>query len=286
MTAPNRAERRPIRRGRWLAAIAVVVVVAGGIAVAVRTGSPGDQASARVGSDLHAVVLAGERVFVSGHDGAAYSDQPGQWAAIPSLAGADAMAWSVGKNDIIVGGHEGAYRSTDNGLTFTPLADLPAMDVHAAGASGSTAYLASPASGLHVSLDGGQTWALVSTTGESLSGSLLVDPANPKHVIAADVLQGVVETVDGGRNWKVLGGIEGPIGLNWNPANHQQIVVTAQGDAGISLDGGASWLALPVPVGTAAVSFDPAGRVLAAVLEQPTASLFVSGDLGQSWSAR
>ncbi len=57
----------------------------------------------------------------------------------------------------------------------------------------------------------------------------------------ADMLQGVVQTVDGGHTWQVLGGIEGPVGLNWNPSNHQQIVVTAPGDAGISLDGGSSW---------------------------------------------
>lgn len=285
MSADSTAGWAPSKR--FMAAAIVVVLVALGIswAIVVKMSSR-SATTALVGSDLHAVAQSGDRVFVSGHAAAAYSDQPGSWTPIAGLSGKDAMAWSIGKSDIIVGGHEGAFRSTDNGATFTPVPGLPVTDVHATGASGATAYVASPTGGFYVSHDAGGTWTRVSATGESFMGRLLVDPANPLRVMAADVLQGVVQTTDGGHKWTVLGGIEGPVGLNWNPVSHKQIVVTAPSDAGISLDGGSSWIALPVPAGTSAVGFDNSGRLVAAVLTGQSATLSVSSDLGTSWSSR
>ena len=286
MSADTDITRRPTRRLWWVVAGGVLASVAGVVVIGFPNGQTGSGTDATVGSDLHAVAQHGTRVFVSGHDAAAYSDQPGSWKPISSLSGKDGMSWSFGTSDIIVGGHEGAFRSTDNGATFTPIAGLPVTDVHATGASGATAYLASPTGGFYASNDAGGTWKPVSTTGESFMGSLLVDEANPLRVMAADMLQGVVQTSDGGRTWTALGGMEGPVGLNWNPANHKQIVVTAPGDAGISLDGGTSWIALPVPRGTGAVSFDASGRLLAAVLTGQSATVSVSSDLGQSWTSR
>lgn len=286
MTAPNDTGRRPSRRLRWAVAGVILASAAAVAVIGLPGGRSGSDAAALVGSDLHAVAQNGDRVFVSGHNDAAYSDQPGSWTPIGSLSGKDAMAWSIGKSDIIVAGHEGAFRSTDNGATFAPLTGLPVKDVHAAGASGATAYVASPTGGFYVSHDSGRTWKRVSATGESFMGSLLVDPANPLRVMAADMLQGVVQTTDGGRTWTVLGGIEGPVGLNWNPANHQQIVVTAEADAGISLDAGTSWLALPVPAGTSAVCFDSGGRLVAAVLAGHSATVWVSADFGKTWTSR
>lgn len=283
MSADSTVGWTPSRR--IIAAAIVVVLAALGVSWAVVMKlSSCSGTTALVGSDLHAVAQNGERVFVSGHDAAAFSDQPGSWTPISSLSGKDAMAWSIGKSEIIVGGHEGAFRSTDNGATFTPVTGLPVTDVHATGAAGATAYLASPTGGFYVSHDSGSTWKRVSATGGSFMGSLLVDPSNPSRVMAADMLQGVVQTIDGGRTFTVLGGIEGPVGLNWNPANHKQIVVTAPADAGISLDGGTSWNALPVPAGTSAVGFDNRGRLVAAVLTGQSATVSVSSDLGQSWT--
>lgn len=286
MTTAASAGRPPSRRLRWVLFAGVLTAAAAIAVIGLPDGRSGSGATALVGSDLHAVAHIGNRVFVSGHDAAAYSDQRGSWTPISTLAGVDAMAWSIGRSDIIVGGHEGAFRSTDNGATFTRMTGLPVTDVHAAGASGATAYLASPSGGFYVSHDAGGTWKRVSATGESFTGSLLVDPANPSRVMAADELQGVVQTTNGGRTWTVLGGIEGPVGLNWNPANHKQIVVTAGADAGISLDGGSSWLALPIPSGTSAVDFDPSGRLLAAILTGHSATVSISNDLGKSWTVR
>ncbi len=284
MTADPSTSRQPSRRLRWVVAGGVLVSAGAFAVIGLPDGRSGSSATASVGSDLHAVAQNGTRVFVSGHDAAAYSDQPGTWTPISSLSGKDAMSWSFGTSDIIVGGHEGAFRSTDNGATFTPVTGLPVTDVHATGAAGSTAYLASPTGGFYVSQDAGGTWTRVNATGESFMGSLLVDPTNHLHVMAADMLQGVVQTTDGGRSWTVLGGMEGPVGLSWNPANHKQIVVTAPADAGISLDGGTSWIALPVPPGTGAVSFDSNGRLLAAILTGQSATISLSSDLGKSWT--
>ncbi len=274
------------RRSKGLIAGFVVLVLLAlvGSWALVRELTSSDTATAFVGDDLHAVTQDGDRVFVSGHSGAAYADRPGAWRSISTLDGADAMAWSVGRSDIIVGGHQGAFRSTDGGMTFAPVAGLPVTDVHAVGTAGSTAYFASPTGGFYSSKDSGVTWEQVNQMGGSFMGSLLVDPDSPSAVLAADMLQGVVRTSDGGRTWTVLGGIEGPMGLNWNPSDHQQIVVTASRDAGISLDGGTSWFALPIPAGTGSVTFDATGRLLAAVLTGRTATVMTSNDLGATWS--
>ena len=284
MTTPASRSVGPSRRLRWVVVGGVLASAAAVAVVGLPDGQTETGATATVGSDLHAVAQNGTRVFVSGHDAAAYSDQPGSWTPISSLSGRDAMSWSFGTSDIIVGGHQGAFRSTDNGASFTPVTGLPVTDVHATGAAGATAYLASPTGGFYASQDAGGTWTRVSATGESFMGSLLVDPTNPLHVMAADMVQGVVQTTDGGRSWTVLGGMEGPVGLSWNPANHKQIVVTAPADAGISLDGGTSWIALPVPPGTGAVSFDSNGRLLAAILTGQSATISLSSDLGKSWT--
>lgn len=284
MTTPASRSVGPSRRLRWVVVGGVLASAAAVAVVGLPDGQTETGATATVGSDLHAVAQNGTRVFVSGHDAAAYSDQPGSWTPISSLSGRDAMSWSFGTSDIIVGGHQGAFRSTDNGASFTPVTGLPVTDVHATGAAGATAYLASPTGGFYASQDAGGTWTRVSATGESFMGSLLVDPTNPLHVMAADMVQGVVQTTDGGRSWTVLGGMEGPVGLSWNQANHKQIVVTAPADAGISLDGGSSWISLPVPAGTGAVGFDTSGRLLAAILTGQSATITVSGDLGKSWT--
>ncbi len=279
-----RSKRRP--RVVFALVAGVVLALAGGVLLASRTGGGDPAAAPVVGSDLHAVVQSGGRLFVSGHSGAAYSDSPGSWTPINTLADKDAMVWAVGSTDIVVAGHEGVFRSTDNGDTFTPLGSQPATDVHAAGSAGKTVYLASPTAGLQASADGGATWTRAGVLGESFLGNLLVDPKDTRRVVAADQLQGIVETRDGGRTWTVLGGIEGPLGLAWNPKDHQQLVTFDGHSGSYSPDDGASWLAVPLPAGAAAVSFGSAGELLIAILRGDTAALMTSTDRGTSWTAR
>ncbi len=63
--------------------------------------------------------------------------------------------------------------------TFTKVSTEGAVsDVHAAGAAGDAAYLASPQTGLMASDDGGRTWQPRNTqVGQGFMGTILVDPA-------------------------------------------------------------------------------------------------------------
>lgn len=138
---------------RWglaaAAGAAVAALTAGGLWVNGRDGNSAPDtaaAGAYVGGDLHTVTVAAGRLYVGGHDGVAASTDGGKsWAPVTSLRGADAMGWAVTPAGILAGGHPGLFRSTDGGSTFTKAAGLGQVsDVHALGAAGTTAYLASP----------------------------------------------------------------------------------------------------------------------------------------------
>ncbi len=133
-----------------------------------------------VGADLHVLASLDGNLSVGGHDGAAISRDGGQsWVALESLRGADPMGWAGTPGGLLVGGHPGLYRSTADSTTFTKVSTEGAVsDVHAAGAAGDAAYLASPQTGLMASDDGGRTWQPRNTqVGQGFMGTILVDPA-------------------------------------------------------------------------------------------------------------
>ncbi|TDC35018.1 hypothetical protein E1261_02240 [Kribbella albertanoniae] len=272
--------------------VTVGVVVAG---VASWRGRDQDPASgpgavaageALVGGDLHAVMVAGDRRFVSGHAGAAYSDGAGAWTAVRGLEGKDAMAWASVAGRILVGGHEGLYVSTDTGATFAAApVDLPVTDVHSLGGTGSTVYLASPQAGMFVSTDAGKTFIQRSVVGRSFMGTILVDAINPDHAIAPDMGGTVVETRDGGRNWQSLGGPRGAMSVAWDPDDHARMAAVGADGLMVSTDAGRSWQKIDAPAGTAAAAFDKQGRLLAATLTGDRAQLQSSTDSGSTWTA-
>lgn len=95
-----------------------------------------------------------------------------------------------------------------------------------------------------------------------------------------------MESTDGGRTWKSLGGVQGAMWVSWDPADSDHMIAIAQGSAAVSTDGGATWRALEIPQGASIVEFSPEDpQVLyAAVLEAPEASVYVSRDGGDSWA--
>ncbi len=148
--ARRAAQRR--QRTRWGGGALAALAVGAGIALLTVGGgqdAPSSQAAGStapyVGGDLHTVAAIGDRLYVGGHDGVAVStDGDKAWSAVPSLRGADAMGWAQTPAGLLAGGHPGLYRSTDGGATFTKTTSTAQVaDVHALGASGSTAYLAS-----------------------------------------------------------------------------------------------------------------------------------------------
>ncbi|GAA1604835.1 MULTISPECIES: WD40/YVTN/BNR-like repeat-containing protein [Kribbella] len=271
--------------------LTVGVVVAGGALWRVRGDDPATGPAAvaagqpRVGGDLHAVMVDGDRRFVSGHAGAAYSDGAGAWTAVRGLDGKDAMAWASVAGRIFVGGHEGLYISTDKGVTFAAApVDLPMTDVHSLGGSASTIYLASPQAGLFVSTDAGKTFTQRSVVGRSFMGTILVDPVNSNHAIAPDMGGDVVETRDGGRNWLSLGGPRGAMSVAWDPRDHARMAAVGADGLRTSTDAGRSWKKISAPAGTVAAAFDGQGRLLAATLSADLARLHASGDSGATWT--
>ncbi|HUW88364.1 MAG TPA: sialidase family protein [Candidatus Paceibacterota bacterium] len=241
-----------------------------------------------VGGDLHTLTVAGSQIVVTGHESAAISTDGGSnWKALKTLAGADVMGWASGTNTVFAGGHIGLFRSQGNNDDFARVKFYEGLsDVHSVGASGQFVYLASPDIGLMASVDDGKTWTLRnSQMGKGFMGSILVDSKNPMKILAADMQQGSLSSMDGGKSWKSLGGPDGPMAMAWNPSNNSEIVVIGMTGAGMSLDGGKTWSSIAVPSGAAAISFSKNGkRIYAASLQAPFARIFISSDRGKSWS--
>ncbi|MGC4939925.1 WD40/YVTN/BNR-like repeat-containing protein [Kribbella sp. DT2] len=242
-------------------------------------------ASIAVGGDLHAVVTLGSRRFVSGHDGAGFSDVYRSWQAIPTLGGKDAMGWAAVPGRILVGGHEGLYLSTDEGRSFEAAdTNLPVTDVHALGAAKNTVYAASPQSGLFRSDDSGNTFVRVSDTAASFMGTIAVDPGDPEHLLAPDMRAGVAQSKDGGRTWTALGGPEGTMSVAWNPKDLRQIAAVGMDGLMVSRDGGVTWAKLDTEGPASAVAFDGKGNLLLAVLDGARAEVYVADGLTAPWT--
>lgn len=168
--------------------LAVAVVIVG--SVASRPGASDGAGGPRAGGDHHAVDQLGDRLFVSGHRGAAFRAAADGWKQIESLDDKDVMAWTASGQTVLAGGHSGLYGSTDDGSTFSQVARLPVSDVHALGASDQRVYLASPEAGVLVSNDGGTTFDQASSTGQDFMGAIWIDPADPDTAIAPSMQAG------------------------------------------------------------------------------------------------
>jgi photosystem II stability/assembly factor-like uncharacterized protein len=244
-----------------------------------------------VGGDLHSLVVDPEnpaRLFVGGHHGVASSPDGGKtWRQVDTLEGADAMGWAFSGDRVLVGGHPGLFVSEDAGRTFERRNEgLPATDIHALRAGGRLVYAASPQLGVFASPDGGRTWEVrTGDAGQAFMGRILVDPGDPDRVVAADMSAGAVESTDGGRMWRGLGGVPGVTWVTWDPEDTGHIVVSAMGQAAETADGGRTWSAIDVPGRASLVEMslrDP-WTLYAAVHEGDTAVVWVSRDGGETW---
>lgn len=292
------APRHPDPRGgRMLALSAAVLTVLGAMAAVVFVASQsGDdkaakgtepQARAYVGGDLHTLAVRPDVMYVGGHDGVAVSRDDGHsWEQIRSLGGVDAMGWAFTPRSILVGGHGGLRRSIDGGRTFQRMVGVPVGDVHGLGAAGRTVYLSSPDGGLLVSRDAGETWALVSEEmGGAFMGTMLVDPVNPSHLLAPDMQNGVVESTDGGRGWRRLGGPRGTMAIAWDERDHRRLLAIGMTGGARSSDAGRSWTGVDLPDNASAVAIDPAdpSRLYAAKLTKDRATVYISTNDGRDW---
>jgi photosystem II stability/assembly factor-like uncharacterized protein len=286
---PSPKARRPV----GLLIGAAVIAVGAMVLWMNRSDAPTSGSAPFVGGDLHSFVAvpgADPVLFAGGHEAVSVSTDDGRtWSAVESLQDADAMGWAFLDGSIWVGGHPGLEISTDGGQSFQPRNDgLPATDIHALGGSDSVLYAASPAAGFLASTDEGATWEIRNPgVGQSFMGAILVDPSDPDRVVAPDMSAGAVETTDGGRTWRVLGGVAGAMWISWDPADTERIIVSATGVATLTEDGGATWSSLEVPTDVSIVQIepdDPNTWYAAAWSQDGTVDVSTSTDGGETWT--
>lgn len=276
----------------WITAVAVVIgaVIAGGWIAAIGDGEPPAQTSGTVGpyvgGDLHVLTVLQDRLYVGGHDGGAVSADGGTtWTQLPSLDGADPMGAAATSGETLIGGHPGLYRSSD-GDTFSRVTGQGDLgDVHALGGAGDTVYAGTPERGLLASGDGGTTWTTRNAqAGRTFMGIILVDPHDPRRLIAPDMSTGLVTSPDGGITWTALGGPSGAMSAAWDPTDTRTLVAVGMAGSAMSGDGGQTWTILAVPEGTSAATFSSDGKTLyAAALSGNNAAVYASTDRGRAW---
>lgn len=281
-----------MRYGFRFVGIGLLILVGAPLTVSSAQASPLKNASTNhifVGEHLHTMSVMGNRFFVTGHEGAGRSDDGGKsWISMASLNGADIMSWTSSSSTIFAGGHFGLFRSTDKGATFKKLKFYGSIsDVHAIGASGKFVYLGSPQVGLLMSSDGGVTWKMRNAkVGQGFMGSMLVDPKDPKRIIAPDMAAGLVVSADGGLTWKSFGGPPGPMAVAWNGKNLKEIAAIGMMTSGISSNGGKSWTEMNIPSGAAAIEYSADGKkLLVATLVGTKAQIYSSVNHGKSWQS-
>ena len=240
-----------------------------------------------VGGDIHTLTFTKDGLFVTGHEGGSISTNEGvKWKSVASFKNTDIMGWASTDSGYLAGGHNGLFRSSDGGKSFTRVSFYgKASDVHSLGGTAKNVYMGSPQVGFLHSSNGGKSWKVVNKNfGEGFMGSMLVDPANPLHVIAPDMNNGLVVTADGGKSWTRFGGPSGAMAIDWNPKNHKEIVALSMGKGSITKNNGKTWSTFPTPMGSSAVAISSDGlRLLVAVLVGDQAKILSSADMGKSW---
>ncbi len=190
-------------------------------------------------------------------------------------------------SDLYVGGSSaGLWKSSDYGNTWTlldgTLPDTPRGKVIAvAGTSPPTIWWAGY-NVLYKSVDDGASFQQIATDNFSLY-SLAVDPYDTSHLLSGlHEADGIVESVDGGNSWKLVGGSGFPSGgVSWYPffidtgsgaTTRKTWFAIAQNGASaiVTADQGASWT---IPMGLSGLQH-PHG---VSSLYQNGASLFVAG---------
>ena len=240
-----------------------------------------------VGGDIHTLTFTKSGLFVTGHEAGSLSTNAGmRWKSIPSFKNADIMGWATTDLGYLAGGHNGLFRSSDGGKTFTRFNFYDKVsDVHSLGAASKYVYMGSPQAGFLRSIDGGKTWAIVNQKiGQGFMGSMLVDPSNPLRVIAPDMTNGLVVTNDGGKTWAHFGGPSSVMAVDWNQKNRKEVIALGMGIGALTKDDGKTWSTFPVPMGSSAIAISATGStIFVAVLIGDQAEILSSANNGKNW---
>jgi len=247
-----------------------------------------ERATTYVGGDIHTLTYTKKGLILTGHESGSISNDEGMtWKAIPSFQHSDIMAWATTNAGSLAGGHNGLFRSGVNGKSFVRFNFFDKVsDVHALGAAGKNVYMGSPQVGFLSSTDSGKSWKAINQKfGDGFMGSMLVDPANPLRVIAPDMSNGLVLTLDGGKKWSRFGGPTSVMSVDWNRSDTKEIVALGMSEGALTKNNGKSWTTFPVPMGASAVAFSPNGKkILIAILTGQKAGVLVSSNEGKTWN--
>jgi 7,8-dihydropterin-6-yl-methyl-4-(beta-D-ribofuranosyl)aminobenzene 5'-phosphate synthase len=184
-----------------------------------------------------------------------------------------------------VGTMVGGYRTSDGGLNWQQMADLPPVPLYtlAVTPDGRTLYAGGEATGIWRSDDGGQTWRMSQVAdGPDTVLSLAVTPDG--RVLAGTAGQGVWYSRDGGEQWQMAGGELAQAHVPLLVVDDNRLCALSEGSLHISGDGGQNWQTTGPP-DFEALSFTaepgPTGRLH---LGSKGDGLAVSADGGQTWT--
>jgi len=241
-----------------------------------------------VGGDIHTLTDTNAGLYVTGHmSGSISKDEGITWKAVASFKNADIMGWATTNIGFLAGGHNGLFRSTDGGKSFSRFNFFGKVsDIHSIGAAGKIAYIGSPQAGFLKSTDSGKTWKVINQKfGQGFMGSMLVDVKDPLKVIAPDMNNGLVLTADGGKTWNRFGGPSGVMSVDWNRKNPKEIIALSMGVGALTQNYGKTWSTFSVPMGASAIAFSPTGaKLFVAILGSEKAEILTSADNGKTWA--
>ncbi|MDX2165957.1 MAG: hypothetical protein SF182_02800 [Deltaproteobacteria bacterium] len=199
-------------------------------------------------------------LFVTRDAGASWSRQPIDRDALSDVAvdAADGALYTVGPSGWL-------SKSTDGGATFTPLLRGNSVAIQVEVDAGGSGVYALSYDTLHVSHDGGRSWARLLEAHDKPFWNMAIAPTSPPTIYVADG-HGVHISRDGGRDWRVRHIVDARRDAvqTWaiDPSNPR--TVYAAGFVGAAEiyrtdDAGRSWrrIATRSPFSIAALAVDP-----------------------------
>jgi photosystem II stability/assembly factor-like uncharacterized protein len=257
-----------------------------------------------IGQTVSAAYAAvdGTTIYTVTREGGIFkTDEGGEnWSSVGGDVGSEGMVHVSADpvtGSVIASGWEGAYRSTDSGLIWTPVVGVKSVEVAAftqSGAEPGVQYLSNDKAGVFITTDNGETWSL-QRDGLSRIGN---GPGYSTHELASDQSGdavfvgsvGIYAYSSAAQDWEELPGTTGrnirALAVNPQDASHIVAAFDAGGLRGLMVtkNGGSHW---STPLALAdkwitAIAFDPTDTDNVYVGLQGSA-IWKSDDGGASW---
>ncbi|MCS6990842.1 MAG: YCF48-related protein [Chitinophagales bacterium] len=241
--------------------------------------------------------------------------QPVGTAVVPSNGGgagrANVFVFHPSNTNIIYLGTAGGglWKTTDGGLTWTPLTDgLPVTsiaDIALDPTNPNNIYVATGdgygyefgtnndfwggvySAGVFRSIDGGITWSPTGLTYNQdqkiIIQRLVIHPTNPQILLAA-TRSGIMRTTDGGSTWNLVKSTH-CYDLEFNTFDPNTIYSGGGGTLIKSTDGGANWSTMYSGMGTGRISIEVSSANHQVIYAMSESGIFIrSADGGTTWT--